>query len=92
MSEDGIGTEPEKTRAVAEWPRPRCQKDVRAFIGLASYYRRFVKDFAKIASPLHGLLDKGRKFVWSDEAEDSFLKLKSALISSPILAMPADYG
>ena len=52
ISSDGIGTDPQKTKTVAEWPVPNCTRDVRAFLGLADYYRRFVKDFALIASPM----------------------------------------
>ena len=90
ISEDGIGTDPKKTQAVSDWPRPTCQKDVRAFLGLAGYYRRFVQGFAKKAAPLHVLLKKGRPFVWTDEAQQSFDALKLLLASPPILAMPTD--
>ena len=66
--------------------------EVRSFIGLASYYRRFVKDFSKIAAPLNALTRKDKKFEWDDEAQESFERLKRALTSPPVLAMPQDEG
>ena len=92
VSERGIETDPVKTEAVREWPVPRSVRDVRAFLGLAGYYRRFVPGFASIAGPLHAMLGKGRKFQWTPEAQQSFDSLKLALTSSPILAMPTDEG
>jgi len=88
VSERGIETSPEKTQAVVEWPVPTSVTEVRSFIGLASYYRRFVKDFSKIAAPLNALTRKE----WDDEAQESFERLKRALTSPPVLAMPQDYG
>ena len=67
ISNEGIGTDPEKNQVV-EWPRPTSAAEARSFVGLASYYRRFVRDFAKIASPLHALAKSDSKFIWSDEA------------------------
>lgn len=58
MSEKGIFTDPEKTKAVENWPRPQTEKQLRQFLGLAGYYRRFVKGFSQIAAPLFGLLTK----------------------------------
>jgi len=92
MSKDGIETDPEKTRAVAEWPVPTSVTEVRAFLGLASYYRRFVRDFSKLAGPLNALLQKGHNFEWTEEAQQSFEALKSALTSPPVLAIPCDEG
>ena len=92
ISHEGIGTDPEKIQAVVEWPRPTSAAEVRSFVGLASYYRRFVRNFAKIASPLHALAKSDSKFIWSDEAQESFDALKLALTTSPILAMPNDHG
>ena len=60
VSSKGVATDPEKVRAVAEWPTPKCVKEVRSFVGLASYYRRFVCGFAEVASPLHALTGKAR--------------------------------
>ena len=63
-------------------------RDVRAFYGLASYYRRFVKDFAKIAEPLSRLTRKNNTFTWTDETQESFERLKSALMQTPTLEYP----
>ena len=90
VSEDGIGTDSKKTRAVAEWPEPVCVKDVRSFLGLASYYRRFVQNYATIAAPITKLMRKNQPFQWTQEAQTAFDALKGALTSAPILAMPTD--
>jgi hypothetical protein len=92
ISDEGIGTDTAKIRAITEWPTPENLRDVRAFVGLASYYRRFVKDFAKTTAPLHDLMKKGQKFTWSNEAHSAFEQLKRALTSPPILAMPTGAG
>ncbi|KRZ48763.1 Retrovirus-related Pol polyprotein from transposon 17.6 [Trichinella nativa] len=88
VTQHGIGTDPEKTAAVQEWPRPRCVKEVQQFMGLASYYRRFVKNFASIAGPLHKLTKKSQRWSWGPEQGGALTKLKSALSSPPILSHP----
>ena len=88
ISKDGVQPDPGKIKAIKEYPVPRRVKDVRAFLGLANYYRKFVKDFAKIAGPLHDLTKKALKFQWTDECQAAFERLKSALIQAPILAYP----
>ncbi|KAK3106610.1 hypothetical protein FSP39_023509 [Pinctada imbricata] len=88
VSECGISTDPIKVEAVQTWPRPRTPKQVRSFLGLCSYYRRFVQGFADIARPLHKLCEKGAKFVWTEECDSSFENLKQRLCTSPILAYP----
>lgn len=70
------------------FPTPQTVKEVRQFIGLASYYRRFVGGFAKIAQPLHDLTRKGTLFNWSAECEDAFQHLKARLVEPPVLAYP----
>jgi len=90
VSSKGVGTDPEKISAVQDWPVPTDVKEIRSFLGLASYYRRFVPSFAALAAPLHALTGKNRKFDRNDSCEDGFRKLKKALVSSPILAMPND--
>ena len=72
LSADGLTTDPEKTRTIQEWPTPKNLKEVRSFLGLCSYYRRFVQGFSEIASPLHELTKKKHRFGWTPECEDSF--------------------
>jgi len=81
VSADGIEPQPDKLDTIRNW------RDVRAFYGLASYYRRFVKDFAAIAEPL-SRLTQNKPFVWTQEAQDSFDKLKSALCTTETLVYP----
>uniref|UniRef100_A0A8R1HTI6 RNA-directed DNA polymerase n=1 Tax=Caenorhabditis japonica TaxID=281687 RepID=A0A8R1HTI6_CAEJA len=88
VSKDGIRADPEKTKAVAEFPRPKTVKDVRAFLGMASFYRRFVENFSKIAIPLCELTKKDVAFNWTMEREKAFQQLKDALISDQVLAAP----
>ncbi|KRX34816.1 Retrovirus-related Pol polyprotein from transposon, partial [Trichinella sp. T6] len=71
-----------------EWPTPRCVREVRQFLGLASYYRRFVRNFAGVANPLHALTKKGEKWRWGPKEEEAFARLKDALVSPPILCHP----
>ena len=78
----------EKVEAVVNWPTPCSVKDIRSFVGLCSYYRKFIKDFAGIAAPLHKLTRKGEKFSWAEECQQAFQKLKIALTSAPVLAYP----
>lgn len=88
VSSEGVATDLSKVADVKDWPRPNSVRDVRGFIGLCSYYRKFVKNFAQIARPLHHLTEKGQRFSWSDECERAFQTLKNALSSSPVLAYP----
>lgn len=67
ISAEGVMPDPTKVEAVREWPVPKNQTEVQSFVGLASYYRRFVKGFADIARPLHQLAEKGRRFRWGDD-------------------------
>ncbi|CAH8528218.1 unnamed protein product [Schistosoma turkestanicum] len=88
ITPDGVCTDNEKTRAIVTWPQPKTPEDVRSFLGLASYYRRFVRDFASLAAPLHRLTHKGRKFLWTNECQQAFDILKARLTSPPTLAFP----
>ena len=88
VSENGVATDPEKINKIAEWPVPTDLSELRSFMGLATYYARFVPDFAKIASPLNQLTKKGVEFVWSDGCQQAFALLKSKLTSPPVLAYP----
>ena len=74
--------------AVENWSRPEDLHQLRSFLGLCTYYRKFVKGFSTIARPLHKLTEAKQKFLWTDECERAFKKLKEALTSSPILAYP----
>ncbi|MES9880089.1 MAG: reverse transcriptase domain-containing protein [Sedimenticola sp.] len=89
VSEDGVSTDPTKIDVVQQWPTPRSVHDVRSFLGLCSYYRRFVKGFATIAKPLHRLTEKQTPFSWTDECQSSFDTLKQALTTSPVLCYPS---
>jgi len=91
VSGEGIEPDPEKVH-VAEWPRPQNLTEVRAFVALASYYHRHIPCFAEIAKPLHELTKKNMQFLWGHRQEQAFLRLKEALVSVPVLAMPMDGG
>ncbi|MGI9458903.1 MAG: RNase H-like domain-containing protein, partial [Pirellulales bacterium] len=88
LSPSGISPEPQKLAAVHEIPPPTSREEVKSFMGLASYYRRFVQGFAKIADPLHLLLRKNHPFQWKPAQESAFQALKKALTSAPILRFP----
>ncbi|GFU88767.1 retrovirus-related Pol polyprotein from transposon 412 [Trichonephila clavipes] len=88
ISAEGVRTDPEKVSAVKNWKRPENLRELRSFLGLCTYYQKFVKGFSNIARPLHKLTESKQKFQWTKECEDSFLQLKEALTSSPILIYP----
>jgi len=90
VCKEGIKVDPQKIRAIVDWPRPTNVTEVRSFLGLAGYYRRFIKDFSKISSPLTNLLKKVVKFEWSSKCEEAFQELKSRLTSAPILTLPVE--
>jgi hypothetical protein len=73
---------------IEDWPVPVNASEVRSFLGLCSYYRKFIENFAKIAKCLHRLTEKGRNFVWDNECHNAFLKLKEKLTSTPVLGHP----
>jgi len=84
----GVEMQKEKVEGVLNWPAPRNVKEVQKFLGLANYYRRFIKDFAKVAAPLHMLVRKEQKWKWEKEQEKAFGKLKKVFIIEPVLAIP----
>ena len=86
VSPDGISTDPEKIKVVEDWPVPTSVKEVQSFLGLASYYRRFIGGFANIARPLHQLTEKGRVFIWTNECDCAFSE--GHLLTAPVLAYP----
>ncbi|KHJ41620.1 hypothetical protein D918_08267 [Trichuris suis] len=83
-----MSVDPLKTADVVNWPQPANVTDVRRFIGLASYYRRYGKDFATVAKPLHQLTVGKAKFNWDEQCEEAFHLLKKALTTAPTLAAP----
>src|SRR5690606_9999942 len=85
ISRDGISMDPEKVSAIRDWKSPSNTHDVQVFLGLANFYRRFVKNYSKITLPLTALLKKGTKFEWSSAAETAFQTLKSCMTSDPVL-------
>ncbi|UYV84725.1 K02A2.6-like [Cordylochernes scorpioides] len=88
ISRQGIQTDPDRTETVRQWPVPRDVHQLRSFLGLCSYYRRFVPGFSNIARPLHRLTESGRPFSWTIDCERAMDKLKQALSSPPMLAYP----
>ncbi|KAA0065613.1 pol protein [Cucumis melo var. makuwa] len=85
VSKAGVSVDPTKIEAVTSWPQPSTVSEVRSFLGLAGYYRRFVENFSLIATPLTQLTRKGAPFAWSKACEDSFQNLKQKLVTVPIL-------
>jgi RNase H-like domain found in reverse transcriptase len=81
ISSRGQSVDPSKIQAITEWRQPKTITEIRSFLGLVGYYRRFVEGFSKI-------LQKGVKYEWGEEQEHSFQELKRQLVSTPILAMP----
>ncbi|XP_074322839.1 uncharacterized protein LOC141659812 [Apium graveolens] len=92
VSNEGIKVDPIKIEAIMNWERPRTPTEVRSFLGLAGYYRRFVQNFSRIATSLTKLTRKNEKFIWNDKCEESFQELKRRLITAPVLSLPDDQG
>ncbi|CAH9130500.1 unnamed protein product [Cuscuta epithymum] len=88
VSKHGVSVDPSKVAAVQDWSRPKNAKEVRSFLGLAGYYRKFVEGFSAIALPLTTLTRKGKEFEWTGHCEKSFQELKNRLTSAPVLALP----
>jgi hypothetical protein len=88
LSANGIQTDPTKVEAVLNWPPPGNVRELRGFLGLAGFYRKFVRHFAIIARPLTNLLKKNVLFVWTNEHQQAFQALQQALCSAPILGIP----
>jgi len=85
---NGIEMEEGKVKGVLGWPVPKTVKDVRKFLGLANYYKRFIKDFARVARPMNMLTRKDEKWQWGDEQQKAFDELKKVFTSKPVLAAP----
>ena len=88
VSEEGVIMDPAKVEAVQQWPAPHSVKDIRSFLGLCSYYRKYIRGFSTIAACLNKLTGKNRPFLWTEECMEAFQTLKTALSSAPILAYP----
>ena len=82
--------DPQKVEAILSWEAPTNQTEVRSFLGLAGYYRRFIRNFSVIASPMTSLLKKNVGFVWSEECQRSMDELKRRLTTAPVLILPDD--
>jgi hypothetical protein len=87
-SSEGISTDPEKLKTVREWPTPKDKHEIRSFLSLCMYYRRFISGFVNIAKPLTKLTEQKQAFQWTPEVEAAFQTLKGALCAAPILAYP----
>jgi len=90
VSEKGLTMQSSKVETINSWTACKDVSEVRAFMGLSGYYKRFVKDFSVIAAPLYALTQKGAEFCWTSECQEAFDELKQRLTSEPILALPTD--
>ena len=88
VSKAGVAVDPSKVKAVIDWPQPKSVTDIRSFLGLAGYYRKFIKDFSLVASPMTKLTRKGVRFEWSSKCEENFQSLKKSLTTAPVLTLP----
>ena len=86
VSAEGISTDPTKVEAIRNWPTPTCKQEIQCFLGLANYYRRFIKNFSSIAKPLQCLTEKNNVFHWNELCQSAFDELRRCLVSSPVLA------
>ena len=85
VSASGVSVDPDKIEVVMSWERPKSVFEIRSFLGLARYYRRFIEDFSQLATPMTRLTQKEVKFDWDDRCEEAFQKLKRKLTTAPIL-------
>ena len=88
MLASGMSVDPEKVKAVMSWERPKSVFEIHSFLGLAGYYRRFIEDFSRLATPMMRLTWKEVKFDWDDRCEEAFQELKRRLTITPILIVP----
>ena len=88
VSASGVSVDPEKVEVGMSWERPKSVFEIRIFLGLAGYYKRFIEDFSRLAAPMTRLTRKEAKFDWDDRCEEAFQELKGRLTSAPILIVP----
>ncbi|WVZ76604.1 hypothetical protein U9M48_024568 [Paspalum notatum var. saurae] len=88
LSEEGVAVDPSKVEDVLNWKQPETVTEIRSFLGLAGYYRRFIKDFSKTAKPMTSLTKENAKYLWDPKCEQAFTSLKKSLTSTPVLAQP----
>ena len=88
VSSLGMSMDPRKVKVVMSWERPKLFFELRSFLGLAGYYRRFIEDFSRLAAPMMRLTRKEVKFMWDNSCERAFQELKRRLTSAPILIVP----
>ena len=88
MDSQGLHVDPAKIDAIKDWETPKTPTEIRQFLDLAGYYRRFIEGFSKVAKPLTKLTQKNQKYEWGEKQESAFQQLKQKLCSVPILAVP----
>ena len=88
VNAQGIKVDPKKVEVVRDWPVPHGVHEVRQYLGLANYFRKFIQGFANTCRPLHRLLEKGKAFAWDSDCQQAFMALKETLVKAPVLALP----
>jgi hypothetical protein len=88
VSNGGISVDPGKVKDVLNWKPPINVSEIRSFLGLAGYYKRFIEGFSKLAKPMTALLEKNAKFVWSKKCQAIFEELEKRLTTAPVLVLP----
>jgi ribonuclease HI len=88
LTAEGVSVDPRKVETVSNWQQPTNVSEIRSFLGLAGYYRRFIEGFSRIARPITELLKKEKKFSWTESCERSFQELKKRLTTAPVLTLP----
>lgn len=92
VSAGGVAVNPSKVNKVLNWPEPTCLTNVRAFVGLCAYYRRFLPNFSEMAKPLYDLMREGQPFVWGEDQRTAMAALQEKLTTAPILGYPLPEG
>ena len=88
ISSDGVRLDPDKVEKVREWPRPTLVQEVRSFLGLANYFRKFMQGYSRMVSPLTDLTRSNKAWKWTNECSEAFKKVKYSLTHAPVLRMP----